>query len=391
MNPQNVRALYEERMSAVHQLRALAAEAGNRAFTAEERAAEDRLNAAVDNLDARIRNGLTAMERNAKGDEARSAFSAMTGGATARISNPQVGAFLRGETRSLELPIETRDLSVGVTTAGGHTVPTLMGSLMEHLVEGAALMAAKPTVITTAGGEPLAVPKTTSKAAASLVSEGSAIGESDPAFGQVTIPVYKLAYITQVTAELLADSSLDVESFLGRQAGEALGNKLGEYLVNGTGSSQPTGFLPVSTLGVTAAGVAAVTSDELIDLYHSLAVPYRKGAVWVIKDSSVKAIRKLKETTGQYLWQPGLAAGQPDTLLGAPVVVDPNMPAMTTGLKSIAFGDFSKMVVRFAGNVRFERSDDYAFNSDLVTFRAILRAGCDLVDRTGAVRHLIQA
>ena len=93
-------------------------------------------------------------------------------------------------------------------------------------------------------------------------------------------------------------------------------------------------------MGVTAASATAITADELIDLYYSLKTPYRKNAVWILNDATVKAIRKLKDNSGQYLWQPSLTEGTPDKLLGRPVYTSAYMPTAAAGAKTIAFGDF---------------------------------------------------
>jgi HK97 family phage major capsid protein len=106
----------------------------------------------------------------------------------------------------------------------------------------------------------------------------------------------------------------------------------------------------------------------------------------MMADSSIANARKLKDTTGQYIWQPGLQAGVPDTILGKPVLTEPNVAAVGLSNKSVIFGDMSQYFVRLAGGIRFERSDDYAFNTDLVTFRALMRADGALVDLTGAVK-----
>ena len=105
-------------------------------------------------------------------------------------------------------------------------------------------------------------------------------------------------------------------------------------------------------------------------------------------DSTLATARKLKDTTNQYLWAPGLA-GAGDTILGKPVVTDPNVAAVALSAKSLAFGDLSAYYVRLAGGIRFERSDDFAFQSDLVTFRCIVRGDGILVDQSGAVKHFV--
>ena len=103
-------------------------------------------------------------------------------------------------------------------------------------------------------------------------------------------------------------------------------------------------------------------------------------------------LRKIKDTTGQPIWSMGnIQNGVPATILGVPIYTDPFMPATAVNAKSIVFGDFSKYFVRLVGGVRFERSDEYAFNTDLVTFRALLRADAALIDLTGAVKYFVGA
>jgi HK97 family phage major capsid protein len=123
-------------------------------------------------------------------------------------------------------------------------------------------------------------------------------------------------------------------------------------------------------------------------LHYSVIAPYRASSAcyWLMRDATVANARKLKDSTGQYLWQPSLQMGAPDMFLGKPVLTDPNVAAVALSAKSVLFGDFSQYFVRLAGGVRFERSDDYAFNTDLVTFRALLRADGSLVDLTGALK-----
>jgi HK97 family phage major capsid protein len=394
LNTNNVSALYEERMSLVHQLRSLAATANGREFNAEERQSEERLNRTVDDLDSRIRHGLAYIERSNKADEARGALGAFTSGAAVRNTDPNFDAFLRGERRSYDVnlgpAIEARTLSKLSAGAGANVVPTSMGSLWEHLVDSGSILKTNAFVMNTSGGEDLQVPKTSTYSTASLVAEGAAIGASDPAFGQLTLKAYKYGHLIQVSSELLFDASIDTAGFLARESGTAIGTAIDTAFTTGTGSAQPMGVVTASTLGKTAAGTGAVTTDELIDLFHSVIPQYRANGSWIFNDATLAAIRKLKDTTNQYIWQPGLVAGQPDSLFGRPVFSDPNVATMATGVKFGVFGDMSRFVVRFAGALRFERSDDYAFNSDLVTFRALLRVDSNLTD-TSAVKHIKNA
>jgi len=109
----------------------------------------------------------------------------------------------------------------------------------------------------------------------------------------------------------------------------------------------------------------------------------------VMRDATVASVRKLKDTTGQYLWQPSIQLGVPDTLLGKRLITDPFIPAVALSARSVLFGDFSQFYVRLVESLRFERSDDFAFNTDLITYRCILRGDSELVDVTGAIKAFV--
>ena len=182
------------------------------------------------------------------------------------------------------------------------------------------------------------------KGTASWIDEEGAYPESDDSFSQITIGAYMLGTMIKVSDELLSDSVFDLESYIAREFARRIGAKEEEAFFTGDGSGKPLGILAETggaETGVTAASETAITSDELIDLFYSLRAPYRKKAVWILNDSTIKAIRKLKDTTGQYLWQPSLTAGTPDTLLGRPVKTSTFMPAIAAGAKTVMFGDYS--------------------------------------------------
>jgi HK97 family phage major capsid protein len=414
-----VQRLRERRANVWEQMKAIADKASedNRNFSAEEQGSWDAMNEELEKLDTRIK---SALDTEARAKEADDAFNRLhnpgaqqrsggqAGSAVAQRGAQQAGqgeggsgdelrSFLRGERgRFFDVnpngPVDYRSLTKGSATAGGNTVPTsFYDRLIAHLIEVSAIMQAGATILNTNSGEVIQVPKTTAHSSASIVTEGNAIGASDPAFGQVPLGAYKYGTMIQVSRELLDDTGVDLEGYLAMQAGRALGNAFGAHAMTGTGTSQPRGVITDATLGVTGGtGVTgAFSADNLIDLFFSVIAPYRASASckWIMKDSTVANARKLKDTTGQYIWQPGLQAGSPDMILGKPVLTDPNVPGTALSAKSLVFGDFSQFFVRFAGGVRFERSDDYAFNTDLVTFRALLRADCSLVDLTGAVKY----
>jgi HK97 family phage major capsid protein len=400
-----VERLRERRANVWEEAKSLADVAAeeNRNFSAEEQGKWDALNGEIDQLDTRIK---SALETEKRAKDTDNLYNEIRGGkpeprtpddAKRQQGNDELRSFLRGEKgRYYDVlpsgPINYRVLSKLTSGAGGNTVPTsFYERLVQHLIEVSAIMQAGATVLNTNSGESIQVPKTTSHSTAGIVTEGGTIGASDPAFGQITLGAYKYGTLIQVSRELLDDTGVDLEGYLAMQAGRALGNAFGAHAVTGSGTNQPRGVVTDATLGVTGAAsvVGAFNSDNLIDLFYSVIAPYRASAStkWIMSDTSVATARKLKDTTGQYIWQPGLTADAPDTILGKQVLTDPNVAAVALAAKSVLFGDFSQFFIRLAGGVRFERSDDYAFNTDLVTFRALMRADSALVDLTGAVKY----
>lgn len=391
----DIQALIDERAGVWEQAKALldSVEAEGRDLSGEEQESYDRMTADMDALKRRIDRAEDYAKREAdisasmRSFPAESAAHKADNGVDARLQ-----AFIQGEARSFDAAwSESRDLTKGSATAGGNTVPTdFVAQLKEHLIE-VATVASISTVITTDGGENIDWPVTTAHSSGALVAEGGTISESDPAFAKRTLGAYKYAALMQVSRELLSDTGVDLQDYLARQGGRAVGNALGADLAVGNGSSKPSGVAQTSTLGKTGATSVsgAFSADNLIDLYYSVIAPYRNvpGAGWLMRDATVAAVRKLKDSQNQYLWQPSLQVGAPETLLGKPIYTDPNIAAVGLGAKSVLFGDFESYVTRLAGGVRFERSDEFAFNTDLVTFRVIVRGDGILADQTGAVKH----
>src|SRR5215217_1008079 len=402
--------LRDRRLNCVSEMRQLVdrtVEEG-RDLSGEETGRFQALNEEIDRLDERIAGVLEQEKRSKDADDAFNAIARkpITGSTDSRSNgdsgdfSTELREFAQGKRgHAMEIPgrtVDFRTLSKLSAGAGLNTVPTsFYDRLIAHLIETAAILRVGATVLQTSGGESIQVPKTTAHSSAAIVTEGGTIAASDPAFGQITLGAFKYGLLIQVSRELIADTGVDLEGYLAMQAGRALGNAFGAHAITGTGTTQPRGITLDSTLGVTTGtGVAGVpTADNLIDLFFSVIPPYRNSpaAAWLVKDSTVASLRKLKDTTNQYIWQPGLQAGVPDTILGKPVITDPNVAATAVNAKSVVFGDLSQYFVRMVNGVRFERSDEYAFNTDLVTFRALIRADGALVDLTGAVKHIVGA
>ncbi|KWR73325.1 hypothetical protein RN04_03525 [Arthrobacter sp. W1] len=391
--------LMEQRKNTEAQMRALLdnAEKEERSLTGEETEQFERMSSDMDSLRKQADSLVQAEERTrAAGDALEKAGVTGTpeqrGGATE--TEEQLRSFLTGKTNefnALGTKEECRALSTGTLGAGGATVPTTFyGKLMEHAVEVATLLAGGATTWNTSSGENIDVPVTVSHPQGAQVSEGGVIPSSDPAFGKRTLGGYKYGDLVEVPKELLTDTGVDLEGYLARIAGWAVGNALGEKLITGTGTSEPAGIVGSSTMGKTAATLTP-TFDDVIDLFYSVIGPYRNrpSASWVMEDTTAGYLRKLKDANDNYIWQASVIAGTPDTIEGKPVRTDPFMPTMGANDKPLLFGDLSSYVVRLINGIRFESSEHYAFNRDVVTFRALVRGDGLLMDQSGAVKHLL--
>ncbi|MGP9031548.1 phage major capsid protein [Glutamicibacter mysorens] len=390
--------LMEQRKNVEAQMRALLdnAEAEERSLTGEETEQFEKMSSDMDSLrkqadslvqaEERTRAAGDALEKaGVKGHEERGAE---------RDVETQLRSFLKGESRSFEgfgTKEETRALSTGTLGAGGATVPTTFyGQLMEHAIEVATMLVGGATTWTTASGENIDVPVTVTHPQGAQVSEGGVIPQSDPAFGKRTLGSYKYGDLIEVPKELLDDTGVDLTGYLARAAGWAIGNALGEKLIVGTGTSEPAGVVGSSTLGKTAATLTP-TFDDVIDLFYSVIGPYRNrpSASWVMEDTTAGYLRKLKDGNQNYIWQASVIAGTPDTIEGKPVRTDPYMPVMGANAKPLLFGDLASYVVRLVNGVRFESSEHFGFNKDVITFRALVRGDGLLMDQSGAVKHLL--
>ena len=266
------------------------------------------------------------------------------------------------------LPSVVNALQEGTDSEGGYLVPDEYERTLVEVLEEENMFRQLAKVIRTSSGD-RKIPVVATKGTASWIDEEGAYTESDDSFGQVSIGAYKVGTMIKVSEELLNDSVFDLESYIAKEFARRIGAKEEEAFFTGDGSGKPLGILAATggaETGVTAASSTAVTADELMDLFYSLKSPYRKKAVWVLNDSTIKAVRKLKDSTGQYLWQPSLMAGTPDTLLGRPVKTSAYMPVIAAGAKTIAFGDFSYYWIADRQGRSFKRLNElYAANGQV--------------------------
>lgn len=283
------------------------------------------------------------------------------------------------------------DASVPMPTSFIHQLYT-------YLVDTSSIRQAGATVISTTTGESLLVPRSTAEGVAFWTAEGGTLSASDPTISSVSLSSHKCGKLLQVSKELATDVGFDLVGYLAQSSGRNIGVLTNAAYVSGTGTTQPTGLISASIIGLTGAAGAGGTvglptatggdygADYFVNLYHSILPQYRPRASWMMLDSTIKSVRKLKDTLGRFIWEPSLQAGVPDTILGKPVFANPAFPTFGAGTNGvIAFGDFSAYYIRDVTPLRFERSDEYAFGTDQISFRALMRTDGALVD-TNAIK-----
>lgn len=285
-------------------------------------------------------------------------------------------------------------------TAGGYTVPTEMMSILvkSMAADGPMYDPGVTREFMTNGGNPMLIPTVNDLSSTAGASAGEGVtltddGGKDVTFGQKTLNAYSFdTEWLRVSKELADDSIFAMEQIVGELLGERLGRLANAQLTTGSGSSAPNGIVTASSLGKTAAGAAAITGDEIIDLLHSVDAKYRESssAAFMFNDSTLAYIRKLKDGNGNYLWQMGnIQQGVPGTILGYRYYVNQAMASIATGNKTMLFGDLRKYFVRKVGDPLIGAIQDKDFWPGF-GIAGYIRFDGELTD-TAAVKHLIQA
>lgn len=238
--------------------------------------------------------------------------------------------------------------------------------------------------INTASGEDLTLPLLTAYSTATLVAAAGTVAESEPTYSSITLGAYKYGLLIPVAAELIADAGFDIAAHLAEQAGNGLGYAVNAALTTGDGSSKPNGIVTAAGTGVTGGtGVAGVfTADNLIDLQYSLDGAARRlpGVAYMANGSTIGKMRKLKDDAGNYLYS--VNVGQPDTFAGYNIIENPAVASTGTAAASVLFGHMPSYKVRVAGGIQVATSTDYAFNTDTVTYRVMMRVDGDLTHQS---------
>lgn len=312
-------------------------------------------------------------------------------------------ASLSAEERSVlmagraDIPAEIRAQSVGTDTAGGYTVPEGFSGEIDKAMKAWGPMWDADIVreLNTATGNDLPWPTVDDTSQeGELKAENAAVtddGSGDVVFGRKMLNAYVYSTkMVRIPYELLQDSAFDMQALLDDLFGERLGRTANKVLTTGTGVNQPNGIVTASGLGKTSAAATAIAADELIDLLHSVDPAYRASPKcrWQFNDTTLAAIRKLKDGQGNYLWQMGdVRTGEPDRLLAHPYSINQAMANIAASAKPIIFGDHSRYVVRkVRGFTVITLRERYAenFQVGMVGFK---RFDGELLN-TAAVKHL---
>lgn len=375
---------HELRQKAWHEAKHLldTAAAESRDLTAEENETYEKISAELDQRAQVIEQLKQDEERAARLD----AVAAEVRADDTPVSGPSdadtIRALARGEIRSATF--EKRDVTTGST---GAPVPTSFFDevIMKARLVGPMMDPSVVTVLNTASGEDLQIPSLSAYSSSSTVTaEGAAFSESDPTMNTfTTLKSYKYGFLIQVSRELVEDSGVDLLGFLADQVGNAVGYNVNNALTVGTGTVQPNGISAAAGSGITGGtGVSgAFTANNLIDLYYSLdgAARLLPGVGWMMNGASIGAVRKLQDTAGNYVFDPAADGNRRDLLLGRPVFENPAMASTGTAERSVVVGHLPSYYTRMVGGIRLDRSDEYAFNQDLITFRASARVDGNLV------------
>lgn len=337
---------------------------------------------------------LSADEVTARAEQYRDALFTYLRVGESRM-HPDDMAVLRGGYRTERgevIDSERRDGLSTTNAAGGYTIPALFFAELQNslLAYGGARTMAR--ILTTDTGQSLPIPTVDDTAnKAQIVSEGSSLtSPNDMAFGQVAIATFMYRSIIPITLEMLQDSAFNLEAWIKEQLVIRLGRGTNVHFTTGNGTTQPKGFIPGSSSGVTLASATSISTDDLVNLEHSVDPAYRTGASvgWQFNDGTLKTLKKLKDTQNRPLWLPGFAVKEPDTILGYKYVINQDMAAVQASNKSIAFGDWSKFMIRDVRNPLIVRANELYIANGQIAFFLFSRHGSNVLDAgTDPIKH----
>lgn len=363
----------EVRNNLIAQMREVLDDAEKRGgLTAEDSQKIDRLEADIEARDAAIATAQKVAQRSAEAAQAAGSFSPEV--APVSTDAEILRSIANGETRSYEFKREARAALV----PSSNTVPTGFYNQVFEIAQLIGPMLTTSEVFNTASGESLVIPTVTATSSAGSVAAGSAITESNPTFASITLGAEKYGALVTVANELVSDAGFSIDSYIAQELGTSLGLQANSVLT--TKLAAAAGSVVTGGTGVSG----AATYENLIDLVYGIADGARvlPGLGFMMSKTGIAAARKLKDGSGAYIWSDSAVAGQPANLLGYAVYENPAVAAVATGAKSVLFGHLPSFKVRVAGGVQVAQSADYAFNTDVTTYRGLIRLDGGLTHAT---------
>ena len=347
------------------------AEAEKRGLSAEENQKIARIEADIDSADTAISTARSIADREARASEAAASFTPTS--APANSDADILRSIASGEMRSYEFARENRTLVPSANTVGQSFYDQVFA-----IAQLVGPMLTTSEVFNTTSGENLVIPTVTATSTSGSVAAGGTITESNPTFSSITLGAEKYGALVQAAAELVSDAGFNITSYIAQQLGTSLGLQANSVLT--TKLSSAAGSVVTGGTGVSG----AASYENLIDLVYGIADGARvlPGLGFQMSKTGIAAARKLKDGAGNYIWTNSAVPGQPATLLGYPVYENPNVAAVGTAAKSVLFGHLPSFKVRVAGGIRVDQSADFAFNTDTVTYRGLIRLDGGLTHAT---------
>jgi HK97 family phage major capsid protein len=287
-------------------------------------------------------------------------------------------------------------------TQGGSAIDESFSSqLTVFLREESPMFGAPITILNTPRGEPFTWPRLTADPnhGGTVTAEAGGINELDPTLSSVTFGAFKYAITNLWSSEVDQDNVIGLQGVIARSTARELAIDAGAHLTTGTGTVQPTGIVVGATAGHTATGTASGQATDtffspvdLLNLFSSVVSGYRNRSTsgWMVSTTAASRMRIIRDSTGGFLWDNSLVAGQPDRFYGRPVYENPAMAAVASASKSVIFGDLSAYYTRMVAAPRVEFSRDYKFNTDQLALRTIIRVDGNLIDAI-AIKSLVSA
>jgi HK97 family phage major capsid protein len=363
----------EVRNNLIAQMREVLDDAEKRGgLTAEDSQKIDRIEADIAQRDAAIATAQKVAQRSAEAAESAGSFAPEVAPASSEAD--VLRAIARGEVRSHEFMRELR----APLTPSSNTVPTAFYDQVFQIATLVGPILTTSEVFNTASGENLILPTVTALSTSGSVAAAGTISESNPTFSSITLGAVKYGAIVNLANELVTDAGFNITGYVAQQLGTSLGvqtnSALTDKLVAAAGS--------VVTGGTGTSG--SFTYENLIDLVYGIADGARvlPGLGFMMAKSGIAAARKLKDGAGNYIWLDNAVNGQPAQLLGYSVFENPAVPAVATGAKSVLFGHLPSFKARVAGGVQVASSTDFNFNTDVTSYRGLIRVDGGLTHAT---------